>query len=76
MATLTYATADASLPKEVVVKFSPPELKTQLTMNIFLLSKAEYLAYTQFHASLPKSIKTPTCFGADFVSTTAGDHHT
>jgi hypothetical protein len=30
MATLTYATADSSLPTEVVVKFSPAELKTQV----------------------------------------------
>ena len=74
MATLTYQTEQADLPKEVVVKFSPAELKTQLTMNIFLLSKAEYLAYTQFNPTLPRQIRTPECYGADFNYTVRAHH--
>ena len=75
MATLTYQTEQADLPKEVVVKFAPAELKTQLTMNIFLLCKAEYLAYTQFNRTLPRQIRTPVCYGADFNYTVRERHN-
>eukprot|EP01046_Picozoa_sp_COSAG06_P032713 COSAG06_NODE_3289_length_5550_cov_26.579894_7_plen_214_part_00 len=75
LAKLTYrdaVPAGADLPAEVVVKFAPAELQTQLTMNIFLLSKSEYLAYKTFHATLPPTISTPICFGADFNFTVSG----
>ena len=66
LATLEYSEPDAELPTEVVVKFSPAELKTRITMNIFGLSKAEYLMYRHFLPTLPKSITTPTLWGGDF----------
>ena len=51
---------------EVVVKFSPGDATTRLTLNLFELSKTEYLAYEKMLPHLPASIKVPKMVGGDF----------
>ena len=51
---------------QVVVKFSPDDTLTRLTLNLFELSKTEYLAYDRFLPRLPASIMRPRMWGGDF----------
>jgi hypothetical protein len=65
LATLTLATPVDGL-HEVVCKFAPTDVVTRITLNLFELSKTEYLAYRELLPKLPASIMRPTMLGGDF----------